>query len=315
MNAKRKSIWIVYPSVLFLTAAVTAIAMVHSLRAPPTVRGMVETSGIEKPSDILRFKGKFVCTELKNNRLAIFDDFQFQQLDYFDPKAIGRRFSSPHFMAVSPFNTLLISNGWGNSVVEIADLDGRGWKVFKGAGERHFRAPHGIAVDRDEGWIYVGDSLNSRIVRFKNMQGDHWEVFKDHEKKIAYSRQLVFKFGALWVSNSYEKIRGLNPGVGANVLQIDDFSSGLVKEVYRTERSNLTGICPLRDHLIIAVWRGGNHLVAKELKDGQSAIIEGSHNRLKTPYGIYEDTSDGKLVAAYFGDFKDKNGGFLILDR
>lgn len=315
MNYSQKSKNYIFIIMLLVSIAIAIIAVIYSQTKPLSITSIVRHDKIQKPTDIVNFKGKFVCTELKRNRLAIFDDFRFKHIRHFDPHNIGQRFRSPHYLAVSPWDTLLISNGWGKSIVEITDFDGSGWKEFKGLGVRSFHAPHGIAVDQDKGWIYVGDSLNSRIVRFKDMQGKNWQVFKDLEKKIAYSRQLVFKNGALWISNSYEKRKGLNPGKGANVLRIDDFESGLTTEVYSIKRSSITGIYPLKDQLVVAVWTRGPKLVVKDFRTGEIEAVEGSRNELKIPYGIYENPLDGKLIVAYFGDFKDKNGGFVLLDR
>ena len=142
----------------------------------------------------------------------------------------GQDFHHPHFLSLSPWGTLLITNGTGSTIVEITDLEGNGWREFGGV-DISFNAPHGICID-DAGWIYVGDSLNSRIVRFRDMYGTGWEVFGDLDRRIAYARQMVWYKGALWVSNSYEKRTGLNEGTGANVLRISDFSSGKAEIVF-----------------------------------------------------------------------------------
>jgi hypothetical protein len=299
---------------LFFMPAVVSVAGLRSNGFQPSVQQKIRNAYIEKPTDVIHFNGKFISTELKNHRLAIFYSFHSSQVDYFDPIIIGKKFHSPHFLAVSPWNTLLISNGWGKSIVEIDDLEGNGWKTFSGLENNRFNAPHGIAVDTAEGWIYVGDSLNSRIVRFKDMHGGQWQVFKDHEKKVAYSRQLVFKNGALWISNSYENRPGLNHGKGSNVLRIDDFGSGLVTEMYRNSRDNITGICPMEGILIVAVWGHKRRLIAKDLATGKEKTIADSRNEFGTPYGIYVNPLDGNIITTYFGDFRQNIGGFLILN-
>lgn len=287
-----------------------------STQPPPSVETSAQTEAIQKPTDVIYFKGKYVCTELMRHQLAFFDDFQFQSVNHFDPKKINKRFRAPHYMAISPWDTLLITDGWGKSVIELAELDGTGWKAFDGPPQNRLHAPHGIAVDRKTGWIYVGDSLNSRIVRFKDMNGSGWQVFQDKDKKVAYSRQMIFKDGALWVSNSYENRKGLNPGQGANVLRIDDFDSGVATEVFETNQTNITGIYPLKRYLIVGLWASGRRLVAKNLKTGDIKEIEGSRNRLGTPYGIYADPQSDRLIAVYFGLFKGtSHGGFLFLNR
>jgi len=154
-------------------------------------REIYVNKSVSSPADIVQFNGKYVVSELYNNRLAILDDSTDQTPEYFDPATIGKKFSSPHYLAVTPENTLLISNGWGNSIVEISDLKGAGWKELRGA-ETEFWAPHGICVSGD-GKIYVGDSLNSRLVRLDNMDGNGWKVFPDSHNQIAYIRQLTCK--------------------------------------------------------------------------------------------------------------------------
>jgi hypothetical protein len=205
------------------------------------------------PADIVRFRGKYVASELYRNRLAIFDDLSFSGLAHFDPRAIGKRFAAPHYLSVTPQNTLLISNGWGNSIVEIADLDGGGWKEFSGIGRR-FNAPHGVCTDKS-GWIYVGDSLNSRLVRFLDMEGRGFEEFSDIEKKIGYIRQMVCAEDGIWIANSYEKRKGINPGRGGNILRIRDFASGRVEDFAGNPASNITAVLPLPGSIAVRMER------------------------------------------------------------
>jgi hypothetical protein len=213
----------------------------------------VVTGSLRHPADVVRFQGKYVVAELYANRLAMSDTLDFKQISYFDPKSIGKAFQAPHYMAVTAEGTLLITNGWGSSVVEISDLKGGGWKAFHGIGKR-FWAPHGICVDRD-GWIYVGDSLNSRLVRFRDMNGKDWQVFKDVDKRISYIRQLRCARDGVWVSNSYENRKGLNPGEGGNVLRITDFASGRAQEVFHIRNANLTALAPMGDgRLLVGLW-------------------------------------------------------------
>lgn len=280
----------------------------------PVVEKMVSNPNVHKPTDILRFKNYYVATELQNNTLAIFDGLGLKKNHHFNPEIINKHFQAPHYLAISPNGHLLISNGWGKSIVEIEDIDGSGWKEFNGLTGSEFRAPHGICVDED-GWIYVGDSLNSRIVRFKDMQGSSWQVFKDVDRKIAYSRQLVCKNGAIWISNSYESRKGLNPGQGANVLRIDSFSSGKVQIVYQAEDTNITGILPLDDILLVARWSNYKDIVAVDLKSGKNLPVENSHNKLGVPYGFFEDKNENRIITAYFGSFDSNFGGFAVLKR
>lgn len=280
----------------------------------PIIDKIISNPNLQKPTHILRFKDYYVATELKTNKLAIFDDLDLESVSHFDPKTIGKRFHSPHYMAISPQGHLLISNGWGKSIVQIEDLDGSGWKEFSGLAKDEFKAPHGICVD-DKGWIYIGDSLNSRLVRFKDMEGLSWQVFKDLDRKIAYIRQLVCKNGAVWISNSYHSRPGLNPGKGSNVLRIDDFVTGKVQVVYESKHTKITGILPLDDILLVARWINFRDIEAINLRSQESVSVENSQNKLGVPYGFFEDKDENLLIAAYFGSFKANYGGLAVLKR
>jgi NHL repeat len=280
----------------------------------PVVERVVSNLDLHKPTHIIKFKKFYISSELHENRLAIFDTLELKNIRYFDPKSVGKRFSAPHYLAISPNGHLLISNGWGKGIVEIKDIDGTGWKEFNGPRNNEFKAPHGICVDED-GWIYVGDSLHSRLVRFRDMQGSSWQVFKDVDHKIAYSRQLICKDGAIWVSNSYEAREGLNPGQGSNVLKISEFSTGKVQIVYEDKHTNITGILPLKNLLLVARWGYNSDIVAINLKTNEVLPVNGSHNKLGIPYGFFEDKNKNQIITAYFGSFKNNLGGFTVLKR
>lgn len=252
---------------------------------------------LSHPADIIKFKGRYVATELYDNRLAVFDDLGLGNFRYFDPKRIGQRFSAPHYMAVTPRGTLLISNGWGHSIVEITDLKGDGWKEFSGIGKR-FHAPHGVCVD-DKGWIYVGDSLNSRLVRFRDMEGDGWQVFADVDKQISYIRELYCDHDALWVSNSYERRPGLNPGRGSKLLKITDFESGKAQVVFADHGANMTAVLPLgRGGALVGMWAAQRRLV---LLQGGQVVDVSPYLGMGTPYGSYYDRAAGQVLVTYIG--------------
>lgn len=277
------------------------------------VASQLRLSGVQKNSSLVLFKGKYVLSELQNNRLAIFDSFQDGSASYFDPKTIGKTFASPHYMATTPWGSLLVTNGWGRSVVEITDLKGNGWREFSGKGKK-FNAPHGICVDED-GWIYVGDSLNSRLVRFRDMSGYGFEVFEDNAKLVAYSRELVCANGAIWVSNSYEPRPGLNKGKGGNVLRIDDFSSGNAEVVATVTDANLTAILPMESGVLMGLWGGYQHVVYFDFKSKKSHVIPGTSgekNGFGVPYSFFRNP-DGSVLTTYFGDFNENPGGLMVL--
>lgn len=278
-----------------------------------SITKVIRLPGVQKPSSILKYNNRYVITELQNNRLAILENLERGQVKYFDPKSIGKNFSSPHYLALTPWGTLLTSNGWGNSVIEIADLEGKNWREFSGKGKK-MNAPHGICVD-DQGWIYVGDSLNSRLVRFKDMNGADYEVFSDNNRVIAYARQLVCRENTVWISNSYEQRPGLNPGSGGNVLLIDDFESGEAKIVYENLQSTITGIMPVKDVVLVALWGDSQPIISKNLLNGQEEKITVPGNGLGIAYGFFKDDDNGRVLVTYFGDFKDNDGGIVILER
>lgn len=279
------------------------------------VIGKHEHPDLLNPTDIIIFKGKYVTTELKTNRLTIFDDLNFTNLHHFDPQKIGKQFHAPHFLAVTPHNSLLISNGWGNSIVEIDDLEGNGWKEFKGVGKQ-FKAPHGICVDK-EGWIYVGDSLNSRLVRFKDLDGKDWQEFSDLDKKISYIRELVCQDGAVWISNSYERRKGLHKGVGANILKLTDFSSGKLEVIHSVKSSNITGILPTENNLFINLFakRSLKLLNLQKNTDKAKEIVAKDATGMGIPYGTFSPEGKDLFLSTYFGELRNKEnkGGILAL--
>lgn len=309
-----KTIGVLLAGMLILTVAGCGGGSSQSDDSPPGD----EPQGIElvhpnlrKPLDLLVFKGQYVAAEMETGRLAIFDDLSFAKFHHFDPADIGQYFNEPHFLSLSPWGTLLVSNGTGMSIVEIADLDGTGWREFSGV-EIPFNSPHGICID-DKGWIYVGDSLNSRIVRFRDMDGSGWEIFGDIDRRVAYSRQLAWHDGALWVSNSYEQRPGLNPGKGANVLRITDFSSGKSEIVWQDKRDNvnITGILPLDDQLFVSVWGEFQLIIRLDLNTQKRTDVKGSNNALGIPYGLFYDPVSSAVIAAYFGNYGDNKGGLF----
>lgn len=299
----RSALGIVAATGLVLLIAVSAFVFLHE--SGPDFREPARTitsPGLSQPGDIVRFKGRYVATELYNNRLVLFDDLELNELEYFDPTSIGKSFTSPHFLTVTPWDTLLISNGWGDSIVEITDLDGSGWKEFTG-GDGKFHAPHGICIDAD-GWIYVGDSLNSRLVRFRDMEGAGWEVFEDLDAQVSYIRELACRNGTVWASNSYENRPGMNPGQGSNLLKITDFESGQLEVAASFPNVNATGVLPLDDDTVImGLWGLHQRLVRVGTREQPEQLYP--RLRLGTPYGTYVDTEAQRILVTYIGKLSD----------
>ncbi|MBF0238942.1 MAG: hypothetical protein HQM12_14655 [SAR324 cluster bacterium] len=264
------------------------------------------------PGDIIWFQGKFVATELMHNQLAIFDDLQFTNLRHFDPQSIGQKFYNPHFMAISPWNTLLLSDGWGSAIVEIKDLEGNGWKTFDGP-DHSMHGPHGICVAQD-GWIYVADSKKSRIVRFRDMDGKDWQVFADHQHKISYARQLICDEDGIWIANSYENLPGLNQGQGANILKISNFESGMTEEIFSLPYTNITGMLRIGNQFIWGEWIMGQRLVTGQL--GHHITLElVPAQSLGVPYGMRFFPEQNLWLGTYFGswDWQKDKGGLLSM--
>lgn len=273
---------------------------------------------VSSPADIVQFNGKYVVSELYNNRLAILDDPTDQTPEYFDPATIGKKFSSPHYLAVTPENTLLISNGWGNSIVEIKDLNGTGWKELRGT-ETEFWAPHGICVSGD-GKIYIGDSLNSRLVRLDDMDGNGWKVFPDSHNQIAYIRQLTCKNNQVWISNSYESNEGLNPGIGGNILLLEDFDSGNIASVFELPDANFTAVMPLHDQLLLGIWGNYSQIATIEQTANPQLQLWGLDPNLGTPYSLqtFDAEDRHKYGAAMLGKLdplpKEQTGGIVFFN-
>lgn len=270
--------------------------------APWSVTGLARAPALHNPGDLVRFQGRFVATEIFDQRLAIFDDLALGGLRHFDPEAIGERLESPQFLAVSPRGTLLISEGWGDRIVEIADLEGGGWRAFAGVGTP-FRAPHGICVDR-QGWIYVADSMNSRIVRFRNLEGSGWQVFADRGRRVAFVRELVCRDGRVWAANNYEDRPGLNPGSGANILRIDDFASGEAAVVWADAGEGVTGMAVVGRSILIGLWHAMS-VLQLDLDGEVLGEVAGSRAAIGVPYGMLADDG-GAVIATYFGEMADE---------
>lgn len=300
-------------SVVLITALVTYGLKILELDLSSPAR-TISDEKLRNPGDIIKFKGHYVVTQVFDHRLAVFDDLETPDLRYFDPSTLGKNLKSPHFLAIAPDGGLLISDGWGSSIVEIDDLGGKHWRQFTGV-DKSFRAPHGICVDED-GWIYVGDSLNSRLVRFRDMTGRDWQVFRDVDNQVSYIRQLVCRDGAVLASNSYENRPGLNPGSGGNILKIEDFESGKARVLFEFPDTNITGLQPLDDNrFVVGLWGARRRLAVVDTRE--PGRTEFQRLALGTPYGMYYDAAAGRMLVAHIGKIskdpeKRQIGGIAI---
>jgi len=277
----------------------------------------VRAPGLTHPSDIQFFGDRYFATDVYGNSIAFSETLEFEHSRVLQAGADEAHWRSPHHFAISPWGTLLFTEGWGSAVVEVIDAGSGQWRRFDGRDDG-LRAPHGICVD-GQGWIYVGDSLNSRLVRFRDMEGDGFEVFADRDRRIAYVRQLVCTEEGVWISNSYERREGLNPGEGGNVLLLEDFSSGLVREIVRVPDANLTGVLPLPDgRVLFAMWGQRQRLGIGD-RDGHWRFVDEPRAGLGVPYAIRRDPRSGDIVVVYLGTAsadpdRRRPGGLLVID-
>ncbi|MDC0948943.1 hypothetical protein OAS86_06350 [Gammaproteobacteria bacterium] len=273
--------------------------------------------GFHNPSDAIRFDGHWVISEVYENRLAVVKTWG-QPPRYIESDGSGQTLHAPHYLAISPSGGLLVSNGWGRSIVEIDSLDDPHWTTFDG-GDDPLNAPHGICVS-DDGWIYVGDSLNSRLVRMHDIEGRDWQVFADHDHKIGYSRQIVCDDEGVLLANSYERREGINPGDGGNVLRIRDFASGDVEVVTSVSDSNLTALNPQPDGtLLYGLWGAYSRIAHFDPLSKTRQLLD-LPNTLGVPYGLRDHPERAeRVIVAYFGLTTERGkvnrGGIIDIDR
>lgn len=260
-------------------------------------------SGFTHPADIIEFNGKVYITELLNSRVAISDFNLSKPTDFLIHPNKKQRFGSPHHLSQDGEN-LYISAGWGRSIYQFSsDL-----KTFAElpSDRSLLHAPHGIC--RQGNWLYIADSLNSRLLRININAPDQYEIFADHAKRVAYGRQLICTQDEIWLSNSYEKREGLNTGTGANVLRINNFESGNSDIITTFPNSNITGIYLHKNrYLFTALWHQNNISVfdikKKKILDTTVTLPQ---ERVGPAYGMYYSETNHKLYIAFIGDIYNK---------
>ena len=278
---------------------------------------VVTHDALVAPSDIEWFDGGLVFTSIIDDVIVFADSLEFESVATINAGE-DERWRSPHHLAVSPWGTLLFSEGWGSGIVELTGDADVPWRKFEGIGVR-MRAPHGICID-EQGWIYVGDSLNSRLLRFRDMSGGQFEVFADHDRHVSYIRQLVCTPEGVWISNSYERREGLNPGDGGNILLLEDFDSGEVREMFHVRDANLTGVLPLADgRILFGMWGQRRRLALTDPEVGGYTFVDEIDHGLGIPYSIRRAPDTGDILVAYIGTLRgDGNtaanpGGILVI--
>ena len=138
-------------------------------RPPDLMVSAVYEETLEHPAHIVRIGDQYVATELFANRIMMANSLAF---DSAEPVLLSDgdkilQLASPHFLHVIDDRHLLISEGWGRGVI-VADIVSGSSIRYTGPSDRALNAPHGICQRRGDSWIYVADSLNSRLLRFKN---------------------------------------------------------------------------------------------------------------------------------------------------
>jgi len=268
-------------------------------------------TGFNHPADLIEFNDQFIVAELLDKRIAISDKNLNIPKQYLKHPIEKNKFRSPHHVAIDKKN-LFISAGWGKSIYQFD-------KSFTQFTEHptnalRLNAPHGIC--RQDKWLYIADSLNSRLLRVDLNNTEKYEEFSDVDSLIAYGRQIQCTKDAIWVSNSYEKREGLNPGNGANVLKISDFNSGKAEVIAEFPNTNITGIYLHNDRfLFTAQWHGNKISVYDTLKKQYlEQTIKLPKGNPGVAYGIYYSNNTNKLYIAFIGDIfgKQHKGGIGV---
>jgi len=302
---------------LYILAIVSVftLASFYSLTSKPVieVKLISYTTGFNHPADIIEFNGDFIVPELLDSRVAVTDKSFSVTKQYLKHPVDGQQFSSPHHVAVDN-NSLFISGGWGRSIYQ---FDKNFTQFTEHPADRTLlNAPHGIC--RQGEWLYIADSLNSRLLRVSLNSPEEYVEFSDIDKLIAYGRQIQCTKDAVWISNSYEKREGLNTGNGANILKISDFNSGKAEVVAEFPTTNITGIYLHNDRfLFIAQWHANKVSIYDTLKKQHlEQTLELPKDNPGIAYGTYYSNTTDKLYIAFIGDIygKQHKGGIGVYD-
>jgi hypothetical protein len=263
----------------------------------------------------MRFGDYYIAAELYNERLVVSEEEDFSNTVYIDKALTGTSLRSPHFISASNKPGILFSEGWGSGIIHIPDTRDPEITRFSGPSQRRFSAPHGVCQARG-GWIYVADSLNSRLVRYRQEDDRRFEVFADYDEMVGYGRQILCRDDGIWLSNSYERKEGINPGEGSNVLRITDFDSGRAEVVVKFKRANMTGIGIIDDRwLLIGLWSDTNQTLLVDLagKEKMSRLPR-PDSIPGPPYGITVNDVSNEIYISYPGDLMNKTnkGGYAV---
>ena len=289
----------------------------NSSSAPRIALDTMYTGQLQHPAHTIYINGNYVASELFSNQILLspnpffIESYEVLSQNNDDQPVI----LSPHYMDAIDEEQILISEGWGHGIVKVNIVTGK-IERFVGPNEGFLHAPHGICYDSNNGWIYVADSLNSRLLRYKFQDTSSIEIFQDNQKTIAYGRQVVCDSGNVWMTNSYENRENLNPGQGSNVLKISNFYSGDVEIIAEFPDVNLTGLAVLQNRwVIVGLWGQKNKLLMIDTQNhGKHFSIDGPAQIPGPPYGLYYDDIRKKLLVTYVGAIHDRShpGGLAI---
>lgn len=273
------------------------------------------TNGFHHPTQILISGDDFIIAEMK--KPFLYKVKNLNDVTSQSKKMVGldtdSALNSPHFMTVSD-NSVYVTEGRGNNVAYYSlSEEAQQKKLFD---QEILNRPHGICED-NQGWIYITDSVNSRLVRIQR-ESKQFQVFADKQKRIAYGRQLLCRKDGLWLSNSYEKAFKLNSGTGSNILKITDFESGDSEIMVEYKDTNTTGLAVLDNrYLVVGRWSGKYDVVVYDLKlKTEIKKIYTFDKALDAPYGITVDEKSRKFYIAFLGlargRAKNENGGIKV---
>ena len=318
LSASRSRSWVVGAITAFVALMASwwwqTDGAVPSLGEP-----VVYTGSLTHPAQVIRIGDMHLGGELFSNDLVLSESPEFktqERLVLRDKKSHSVvTLGSPHFLEAFDTNRVLVSEGWGSNIALI-DMESGEVSRFGDRQGRGFNAPHGVCLDASSGWVYVTDSLNSRLVRYQPGDAGPAEVFADHKKLVSYGRQLLCDEDGLWLSNSYEDREGLNPGRGSNVLHINDFTSGEATVVADFPEVNMTGLVRLnRQWLVVALWGAHNQLALVSTNPSSSVVLIDPIAALPgPPYGLFFDRERSELLATYIGSIHDRAhpGGLVV---
>ena len=315
MNLKNKQLLLVNASICLILLLILGGAWLYLNPSKLSIQLENFQQGLfEHPADIIEFKDSFWVTELLSNHVIQSDLALSKSLKTVSHPIPNNHFKSPHYLSADD-NLLFVSDGWGSSIYAF-DKTLNKFKEYTHKNDSDkfkLNAPHGIC--RRDNWLYIADSLNSRLIRVDINFPEKFEIFADHDKLIAYGRQLLCEKDSLWLSNSYENRAGLNTGTGSNVLKITNFDSGRAEIITQFANGNITGIhLHQRRYLITAQWRINSISIFDTKRKEHIGYVELPQPYAGVPYGMFFSKKTKRLYITFIGDIYGKNnkGGIAV---